>query len=336
MKPNFPKITKSQQMGQIGVDLVSAKVHHELEWIFRKNHNEHDFGIDGYIDIVTTSGDVTGSCLAVQIKCGHSFFKTKTEDGVTYYGENKHLNYLINHPVPVIIILCDPQTNNCIWELFEPEKTEPTKTGWKLAMPEDKFFSKIAISELESIAGPSHDYTEDLNQYWAENDLFDNIAGAIYYIVGREDIESNYFENVEDFFKRLMRKKGTARKYQGRVEFGIHGYDIDPRELFEIPEVVSFIKKIEPIVKYWFFFLSTHNKASGLKMITACISDAKIVTTDINNRKVFIQFDKEKLVDFMERNFCWLNEMTDLLNISLEENKRVSNEINELFAGQMV
>ena len=53
-------------------------------WLFKRTHQEHDYGIDGYIDIVTEDGHVTGQMFASQIKCGKSFFQEKTKDG---YGQ---------------------------------------------------------------------------------------------------------------------------------------------------------------------------------------------------------------------------------------------------------
>lgn len=337
MKQLFPKITKSQQIGEIGVDLVSTIVHNELQWIFRKNHNEHDFGIDGYIDIVSNDGSVTGSCIAVQIKCGKSFFKTKTEDGYTYYGERKHLNYLINHPVPIIIILCDPTKNTCFWSHFNPEDTEATKTGWKISIPEENIFSLKTKKAIENVAGPAADHSEQLEQYWEMNNLLQHKADFVSYIISREEIENNVFKNVESFFKRIRKKKSTSKRLQGKIEVGIHGYNDDPRELYEIPEVVKYIKLLEPKIKYWFFFLNTRMmKAPWLKTLMACICDAEKHEINEEKKYVRIELDNKKLRPFIERNFHWLNVLTDHLSMSLEENKQISKDISRVLTGKDV
>ena len=46
-----------------------------LGWLFQRNHQEHDFGIDAQIELVTADGYLTGQLLAVQIKYGKSFFQ---------------------------------------------------------------------------------------------------------------------------------------------------------------------------------------------------------------------------------------------------------------------
>ncbi|MTJ55764.1 DUF4365 domain-containing protein [Anabaena sp. UHCC 0253] len=106
----FPKYSNSAQKGELGVILVSRLFSQHFQWIFRRVHQEQDFGIDGYVDIVNDKNQVTGRTFAVQIKCGSSYFKKSKYGEYWYQGENKHLNYLLNHPVPVVIILVNPES----------------------------------------------------------------------------------------------------------------------------------------------------------------------------------------------------------------------------------
>jgi hypothetical protein len=73
MTRGFPKVQPSALAGEAGVNLVAGVVNAELGWMFRRTHNEHDFGIDGYFDVVSASEEMTGRSLAVQIKYGRSY-----------------------------------------------------------------------------------------------------------------------------------------------------------------------------------------------------------------------------------------------------------------------
>jgi hypothetical protein len=97
----FPKFVRQRQTGEVGINAVSSIVNDKFKWIFRRVNAEHDFGVDGYIDVVTDDGNVTGQSVAVQIKAGASFFRTKTAIGFVFYGETKHLNYYLNLRVPI-------------------------------------------------------------------------------------------------------------------------------------------------------------------------------------------------------------------------------------------
>lgn len=49
------------------------------------NHQKHDFGIDGQIELLTAEGAVTGQMLGVQIKCGKSFLTERNKWGLKYH-----------------------------------------------------------------------------------------------------------------------------------------------------------------------------------------------------------------------------------------------------------
>ena len=139
---DFPKLIRERLTGEAGVNAVSTVVNDKMKWIFRRVHLEHDFGIDGYIDIVREDGGVTGQSIAVQIKSGQSFFKEKTPNGFVFRGEEKHLNYYMNLPVPVLMILHDDVTHQCYWEQFDVRKTEPTSRGWKFNISKNSLLSE--------------------------------------------------------------------------------------------------------------------------------------------------------------------------------------------------
>ena len=101
MSNGYPQFSRSAQQGERGVNVVSRIVNENFGWIFKRNHQEHDFGIDGQIEVITPTGSVTGQMLAVQIKYGKSFFQEKNRWGYIYRGELKHFNYLSNYPIPI-------------------------------------------------------------------------------------------------------------------------------------------------------------------------------------------------------------------------------------------
>lgn len=330
MKNSFPKYNRAVSTGERGVNLVSTIVNDKLKWIFRRTHNEHDFGIDGYIDLVTNDRLVTGKTLAVQIKSGESFFRQKDEYGFIYYGEIKHLNYFINHPVPIIIILCDLDTFECYWVKFNPNDTESTPSGWKITVPYENILSN-SHDKLERLAGPAKDYTDELRAFWSTNNLIEE-SGHILYLIDPIDIENFDFTNILNFFERLSVNKKVALKSQGKVEIGVFGYDDDPRELFEIRKVKQFISELDYRFDSAFYFLRNEPKAQGLKLLACCSCDAKWVgRRATKDRRGQVEFDPDKFGNFFARHFLGLNRMTEWLKLSLDENKRISFAVTKYF-----
>lgn len=326
---NFPKLLRVRQTGEAGVNAVSTIVNDGLKWIFRRVNAEHDFGIDGYIDIVTDDGGVTGQSIAVQIKTGKSFFATKTPAGFTFFEENKHLNYYLNLPVPLLVILCDDKARQCYWELFDIRKTEQASNGWKMNISRNNNLSERSKEELLDIVGPAIEHTESIKAHWeitkalAESDF-------VFYSVARDDIETGNTDHIEDFLQRISLNESLCRKFQGKVEVGISGYDEDSRELFEVPEVVRWYEAADPIFKYWFFFANTLPPASGLASYWACVCRGKRAAEKARSQgMVRVELDKERLLKFLRLNFLRLNELTDRLGMSDDENARISFAVSD-------
>ena len=308
----FPKLTKQGQTGNVGVEAVASIVNNQLRWLFRKVHQEEDFGIDGHMDVVLDEGSVTGQSIAMQIKTGHTFLNTKTKSGFVFYGERKHLNYYLNNRLPVLIVLCEPESRTCYYEVFDPDKTEKTPRGWKMIIPFTQTLDASSKPFLLELVGPAIDHLSKLEEHWAVTKLMSS-AGHILFTVDRDDIDARDTSDIDSFISRITSNLPLCEKLQGKIDISVSGYDSDPRELWDIPEVRDWFKLVEPVVKYWFYFLTTHGKAGGLKVLAACLCNAKAgERIDAAGRREII-LDNNLLGKLMERNFIYLNDMTDRL-----------------------
>jgi len=71
------KYKKSQATGKAGVIFVDSIVNQHGS-VFRPVHQEDDFGIDGFIELVTAE-EASGRLVAVQIKSGDSYLSADGE-----------------------------------------------------------------------------------------------------------------------------------------------------------------------------------------------------------------------------------------------------------------
>lgn len=127
---DLPKRNSTDITAKIGVNAVSSMINNKLHWIFRPVHQEDDFGIDGYIDEVDSNGGVTGRYCAVQIKTGKSYLNCS--HGNFWYTDTKaHLNYFLNQPSPVLLILCNPENEECYWAQLEEDNVEASEKSWR-------------------------------------------------------------------------------------------------------------------------------------------------------------------------------------------------------------
>jgi HEAT repeat protein len=148
-----PDLT-SDSIGRLGVHAVGAIVS-SLGWFFREQPVS-DFGVDAHVEAPNASGQPSGRLLALQIKSGKRWFREENPEGVVYRGNLRHLAYWKQHSLPVILVLYDPATRNCLWQVIEPEKIEPTAKGWKIVVPFAQTVDKPGIETWSRLCNTHH------------------------------------------------------------------------------------------------------------------------------------------------------------------------------------
>jgi hypothetical protein len=150
------------------------------------------------------------------------------------------------------------------------------------------------------------------------------------FVMDDREVKAKDTSRVTRFFERLLSTKELAFDNMGKVKLSFYGYDDDPRELFEIPEVREYIALLDRKLQSLFFFVPTGEKADTLRLFIYCLCDAKWEgprATPKGRGKV--TFDTRLAGDFLNRHWSSLNSITTWLGMSIEENKRISFAIME-------
>lgn len=147
-------------------------------------------------------------------------------------------------------------------------------------------------------------------------------------VITKEYVDTNNFEDVENFYRQMLKK---PLHYENKLMIVIDGYDDDDRELFEIQEIRDYFFTLDKLFPYWFYFLKRDVEQihSPLKLIAMLLVPCKIVAN--NSAKNTIEYDIDKFNTFMENHFHYLNELTDKLSLPLKENRRISLEVIDCF-----
>nr|WP_309688253.1 DUF4365 domain-containing protein [Armatimonas sp.] len=120
----------------------------EFGWIFREQPIV-DVGIDAHIEY-SPAGHPTGQLIAVQIKTGPSYFRD-TGDHYSFRGELVHLDYWINHSLPVILVGHLPDSKETVWARIGSDTIRRIPTGWCIDIPKTNVFGKEAKEILKGI-----------------------------------------------------------------------------------------------------------------------------------------------------------------------------------------
>ena len=118
-----------------------------MGWIFREQPTA-DYGIDAQIEICE-GGRPTGRLIAVQIKSGSSWFARGNAEGFTYTGSLRHLDYWLEHSLPVILVLCDPAECRAYWTPVERGHVRRGGSSWSIKVPRVSELSALSARGVE-------------------------------------------------------------------------------------------------------------------------------------------------------------------------------------------
>lgn len=126
------KISKNNKTDRIGVQIV-GKQFESAGYIFREQAIS-DYGIDAQVELVDED-TVTGKLIAIQIKSGSSWLQEESEGSYIFRGDREHLNYWLDHSLPVLIVLCNTQNSQCFWQTISASNIVYTSKAWKISIP---------------------------------------------------------------------------------------------------------------------------------------------------------------------------------------------------------
>ena len=115
--------------------------------------------------------------------------------------------------------------------------------------------------------------------------------------------------------------------------FLISGYDEDSRELYQIPEVVSFIKDLNSKLPFWLYFINTSDKRFFSWMI-ACLCQA--MNLDQDEETIYADFDTDAYNDLIEYQFRNIVKLMSGLGMGESIQEKVLKELSANLTALMV
>ena len=115
--------------------------------------------------------------------------------------------------------------------------------------------------------------------------------------------------------------------------FLISGYDDDASELYQIPEVVKFIKDLNSKLPYWLYFVNTSDKRFFSWMI-ACLCQA--ISLDQDEETIYADFNADVYNDLIEYQFSNIVKLMSGLGMGDSIQEKVLKELSDNLAALMV
>lgn len=256
---------------------VSALDHFISEhgWLFREQ-TIHDFGIDAHIEIFSEERP-TGKLIALQIKSGESFFSEEVCDGFVFRTDDKHVDYWIEHSMPVVLVLYNTLTKQACWQSITKETVKKTGKCWKVRVPKANLFdeSERFFQEMSNLTQPDP-YTRRLNRLRIDRHWLDLIAHG-----------HQVFVRFDDWVNKSL------KRYQ--ITISINGY----REIW--PMVYTPEVGIEQMLNHFFPWadfsmdLDAHEEEARLNWENECPSFRDEETGEVHYSMPFFEWYKPPL-----------------------------------------
>lgn len=140
-------------------------------------------------------------------------------------------------------------------------------------------------------------------------------------VISRQQVEAGDISEPLSVLRKLLNKNDAIQLCE-RVDIGVYGYDDDPRELYEIPEVREFVSKLDSEFPYWLYFLT--KRGLGLMFILSCFCPP-FLTPEAKER-----IWNERITDYlMKRGFPAMNHVCEFVGCSEAEIERLSDRVTE-------
>ena len=142
--------------------------------------------------------------------------------------------------------------------------------------------------------------------------------------------------DTSEYVALLHGATGTIQSFEEAFQkyiLLVSGYDNDQRELYQIQEVVEFIKDLESKLPYWIYFVNTSDKRFFSWMI-ACL--CKAISLDQDEETIYANFDADAYNNLIENQFSNILKLMSGLGMVETMQEKVLKELSTNLAALMV
>ncbi len=106
-------------------------------------------------------------------------------------------------------------------------------------------------------------------------DLRPGVTEPVVLMISRREVETPDLASVLSRLKVFMATREDAWLYRGQMTLVVDGYNHDPRELVDIPEVRALLRGLEAEWPYWAFFFNQVD--DSIKLMLSCVAGCRFL-----------------------------------------------------------
>lgn len=104
-------------------------------------------------------------------------------------------------------------------------------------------------------------------------DLRPGVTEPVVLMISRREVEAGDIASVVSRVKPFLANREDAWRYRGQMTLVVDGYNNDPRELVDIPEVRALLRGLEAAWPYWAYFFNQVD--DSIKLLLCCIAGSR-------------------------------------------------------------
>ena len=132
---------------EVGMSILALAIQRKIGWIIREIRKK-DVGIDANIEQVI-NGIPTAKYISVQLKTGLGNVHQSSDGNFIFYFDEPHYLYWTSSSIPVILVLCDIDTDTLYWAPILKNRIKKTPKGYKIRIPRDSQLSEQTRQEFD-------------------------------------------------------------------------------------------------------------------------------------------------------------------------------------------
>ena len=147
-------------------------------------------------------------------------------------------------------------------------------------------------------------------------DLRPGVSEPVVLLISRREVEAADLASVMWGLKVLLATREDAWRHRGQMTLVVDGYNNDPRELVDIPEVRTLLRRLEAEWPYWAFFFNQVD--DSIKLLVSCVGGSRFLGKGV------VELDAELVAGAMTRAFGGMNELFERFDFPEDELERMS------------
>ena len=153
-------------------------------------------------------------------------------------------------------------------------------------------------------------------------DLRPGVSEPVVLLISRREIEAGDLASVLCRLKLFLATREDAWRYRGQMTLVVDGYNNDPRELVDIPEVRTLLRGLESSWPQWAYFFNQVD--DSIKLLLSCVAASRFLGRGA------VEMDTDLVAAALGRAFGGMNLIFDRFSFPEDELEKMSNGLVEV------